>query len=113
MDRGAWWATVHGVPKVNELAKAHGVTTEPMSTSPWMAMQRPGHAWSYYKRCEPAGVHQSPGSLSHKVQEAERWMLSGWPSITSCFHSTASVLPRLCRGGSMTIISRECLRNSA
>ena len=58
-------------------------TTEPMSTFPWVAMRRPGHAWSYRKRREPAGVHQSPGSLSHKVQEAERWMLSGWRSIKS------------------------------
>ena len=92
-------------------------TTEPMSTFPWVAMRRPGHAWSYRKRREPAGVHQSPGSLSHKVQEAERWMLSGWRSIkssipvvlhTSCFHSTASVLPRWCRGGSITNSSRQC-----
>ena len=117
MDRGVWRATGHGIPKVNEVAKVHGVTTEPMSTFPWVAMQRHGHAWSYRKRCEPARVHQSPGSLPHKVQEAERWMLSGWPSIrssftvvlhTSCFHSTAPVLPRWCRGGSMTNIAREC-----
>lgn len=37
--------------------------------------KRPHDAWSYCKRCKPAGGRQSSGSLSQKVREAESpWM---------------------------------------